>query len=102
MILREREKDEVKRALAAALSHEDEVRRIVVFGSFLDSDNPHDIDVAVFQDSNEKYLPLALRYRRDVRAVSCKIPIDIVPLKADVTDDPFLKQIEKGETIYEK
>jgi len=28
-----------------------------IFGSFLDSENPDDIDVAIFQDSGEAYLP---------------------------------------------
>lgn len=50
--------------LVGFLADEPEIRRIVIFGSFLTSPNPHDLDVAVFQDSSEKYLPLALKYRK--------------------------------------
>ena len=44
----------------------------------------------------------ALRYRKDIRSVSGRIPVDIIPLKEGVTDDPFIDQIGKGETIYER
>ena len=53
--------------MVGSLKTEREVCRIVVFGSFVNSDNPHDMDVAVFQDSDEKYLPLAMKYRRKTR-----------------------------------
>ena len=102
MTLKDHEKSAIKRALVDALSRENEVRRIVIFGSFLSSDNPNDMDIAVFQDSQENYLPLALRYRKDVRSVSSRIPVDIVPLKIGIRDDPFVEQVEKGETIYER
>ena len=102
MRFNQHDKESIKRILADSLSHETEVRRIVVFGSFLTSPNPNDLDVAVFQDSDEKYLSLAMRYRKDVRPVALKIPIDVFPLKAGVFDDPFLAEIEKGETIYER
>ena len=62
----------------------------------------NDLDIAVFQDSEEKHLPLALRYRKNIRSVSSRIPVDIVPLKTGIKDDPFIEQIEKGETIYER
>ena len=96
------DKDNIRKTLADALSCETEVRRIVVFGSFLTSLNPHDLDVAVFQDSDENYISLAMRYRKDVRPVARQIPVDVFPLKAGVLDDPFLAEIEKGETIYER
>ena len=59
----EQEKELLKQQLVSSLKIENEVFRIVVFGSFVNSDNPHDMDVAIFQDSDEKYLPLAMRYR---------------------------------------
>lgn len=102
MTFNKHDKDDIKKTLAEALSREKEVNRIVVFGSFLTSPNPHDLDVAVFQNSDEKYLPLAMRYRKDVRPIAQKIPVDVFPLKAGVLDDPFLAEIEKGETIYER
>jgi len=96
------EKRLLARKLVEALSGEDEVRRIVVFGSFLHSDNPHDMDIAVFQDSDEKYLSLAMKYRRKTRDLSRTIPLDIIPLKDGVRDGLFLDEIEQGEVIYER
>ncbi|MFA5293132.1 MAG: nucleotidyltransferase domain-containing protein [Phycisphaerae bacterium] len=84
------------------LTHEPEVRRIVIFGSFLTSPNPHDLDVAVFQDSNEKYLPLSLKYRRKTRSIAEKIPLDIFPLRADAGESFFMDEIAKGRVIYER
>ena len=49
MGLTAREKNVLKRELVDCLRTEKEVQKIVVFGSFLHSDNPHDLDVAVFQ-----------------------------------------------------
>ena len=100
--LNEQQKDEIKRELARRLGDEPEVRRLVVFGSFLHSENPHDIDLAVFQDSNESYLPLALKYRRRIRDVLHRIAVDVIPIRPDPPDVEFLDEIEKGEVIYER
>ena len=96
------ERERIKRDLVACLSGETEVRRIVVFGSFLTDSTPQDLDVAVFEDSDEGYLPLALKYRRATRAIAREIPVDIVPLRIGVTNGPFLSEIERGEVIYER
>jgi len=96
------EKKLLARRLVEALSTEGEVCRIVVFGSFLHSDNPRDMDIAIFQDSNEKYLPLALKYRRKTRELARTIPLDIIPLKVGVKDGPFQDEIEQGEIVYER
>ena len=95
-------KDEIKQQLAACLSREKEVRRVVIFGSFLTDPAPHDLDVAVFQDSDEDYLPLALRYRRATRAIAQHIPLDIFPVRASGAVGAFLAEIAKGEVIYER
>lgn len=102
MVLTKKDKNEIKQALAEALSRESEVKRVVVFGSFVKSSSPEDLDVAVFQDSNDKYLTLAMRYRKDLRSIARRIPIDVIPLKADACDDPFLREVERGETVYER
>ena len=86
MTLTQIEKDEIKRTLADVLSREKEVKR----------------DIAVFQDSDENYLTLAMRYRKDVRPVARRIPVDLIPLKDGVSGDPFLTEIKKGETVYER
>ncbi|MGA2914453.1 MAG: nucleotidyltransferase domain-containing protein [Sedimentisphaerales bacterium] len=88
--------------LISFLTDEPEVRRIVIFGSFLTSPNPHDLDVAVFQDSSEKYLPLALKYRRKTRSIAQKIPLDIFPLRSDAGKSFFMDEISKGRVIYER
>ena len=102
MRLNEQEKSTLKRELVHCLETEQEVQKIVIFGSFLHADNPHDLDVAVFQDSTEPYLPLALKYRRKTRAIAQRIALDILPLKFQAQDDPFLEEIAKGEVIYER
>jgi len=96
------EKQLLARKLVEALSGEEEVCRIVVFGSFWHSDDPHDVDVAIFQDSDEKYLPLALKYRRKTREIARMIPLDIIPLRVGVADGSFLAEIEQGKVIYER
>jgi len=98
----EEQKQSLKERLVGCLKGEKEIRRIVVFGSFLSSLDPHDIDVAVFQDSGEKYLPLAMKYRRITRAIARVIPLDIIPIKAGARNDMFLDEIEQGEIIYER
>ena len=96
----EQEKESLKQRLVGFLKTEKEVCRIVVFGSFINSDNPHDMDIAVFQDSDEKYLPLAMKYRKKTRDIARIIPIDILPLKAGVQGEIFMDEIDLGEVIY--
>ena len=96
------DKENIKRMLVESLAHDPEVDRIIIFGSFVRSDNPGDLDVAVFQHSNESYLPLAMKYRRQTRAVARAIPLDIIPLRTGVGEDPFLEEIKSGEVIYER
>ncbi len=98
----EQQKQSLKQQLVSLLETEREVCRIVIFGSFLSSNDPHDIDVAIFQDSDEKYLPLAMKYRRKTRDIARSIPLDILPLKAGVQGEIFIDEIERGEIIYER
>lgn len=101
MTITTRQKELIKHQIINALSKEKEIQKIVLFGSFVNSDNPNDVDIAVFQNSNEKYLPLALKYRKLIRPVSKIIPVDIFPLKNNAKGF-FLDEIETGETIYER
>ncbi|MBM9605802.1 hypothetical protein [Desulfopila inferna] len=78
------------------------MQRIVLFGSFTSSDNPNDIDIAIFQDSDDDYLRLAVKYRRLTRHIARQIPLDIIPLKIGCFSSPFLEEIERGETVYER
>ena len=95
------DKSELKRQVATCLAPASEVLKIVVFGSFLTEDAPNDMDVAVFLNRNEAYLPLALKYRRMARAVSARIPLDIIPVRPGASG-PFLDEISRGEVIYER
>jgi predicted nucleotidyltransferase len=102
MHLTAEEKDTIKRDVVASLKDEPEVRRIVIFGSFVRSDDPNDMDVAVFQDSAETYLPLAVKYRMKLDRVSERIPLDVLPIRPNPRTTLFLREIEKGEVIYER
>ena len=101
-MLTQPQKDSLKRQLVSCLEGEKEVRKIVIFGSFLKSSDPYDFDVAVFQDSSEKYLPLAMKYRKKTRPIARIIPLDIIPLKAEAKSGAFMDQIAQGEIIYER
>ncbi len=97
----EKEKNHIKYQLKTALSKEVEISKIIIFGSFLKTNNPNDIDVAIFQNSNEIYLNLSMKYRKLTREIAKIIPIDILPLKDNSTGS-FLNEITEGEVIYER
>ena len=101
MMLTPDDKIQIKRDVVMALRDESEIRKIVIFGSFTTSDNPNDIDIAIFQDSSEKYLPLALKYRRLLDRLGSRFPLDVLPIRPDPSPGGFLEEILKGETIYE-
>lgn len=100
MTLTTEERDALKRQVVACLQNEPEVRRIVLFGSFVGNSSPQDVDVAVFQESEEGYLPLALKYRRLLRPVTSRIPVDVIPLRVADATGAFLREIEQGEVVY--
>jgi len=102
MKLDRQQKEEFKRGVVECLKDEPEVQRIVVFGSFLTSDDLNDMDVAVFQTSRESYLPLALKYRKRVRPLAKRIPVDVIPVRPDPEPGSFLTELEQGEVIYER
>ena len=101
-MLTQNEKLELKKRLVACLKNDNDIRKIVIFGSFATSENPNDMDVAVFQDSNEGYLGLSMKYRKLTRSVSSIIPIDIFPIKANPGDASILSEIDCGEVVYER
>jgi len=102
MVFDSTQKEMLKRDLVACLAVDEEIERIVVFGSFVISETPADMDVAVFQNSSDAYLPLAMKYRRQTRSVARRIPLDIIPVRAGASAGTFLKEIESGETVYER
>ncbi len=84
------------------LKSQKEIERIIVFGSFVDSDNPKDMDLAIFQNSNDNYMTLAMKYRKLVRDISKKIPVDILPLRSNKSNIFISDQINSGEVVYER
>ena len=101
MAFTEIQKDGIKKELRGLLSAESEITKIVIFGSFLSSDKPRDIDIAIFQDSNQKYVPLSMKYRRLTRQVAKILPVDVIPIKSS-TNNTFVSEVESGEVIYER
>ena len=102
MILDSDKQDELKKELVECLRQDPEIKRIVIFGSFLNSTAPDDLDVAIFQDSKQAYLPLAMKYRRQTRSLAKKVPLDIIPIRPGAENDFLIQEIEEGETIYER
>lgn len=100
-IMNQEERAYIKKKLSESLSKEKEVSKIVAFGSFLNSKTPGDIDVAVFQNSEEKYISLSLKYRKLTREIAKVIPLDIIPVREN-SEETFLNEINKGEVIYER
>jgi len=100
MKLSRKEKESIKKELAACFKDEPEVKKVIVFGSFITAENPDDLDIAIFQDSSEPYLPLAMKYRRITRLLARKIPLDILPLKVGATGI-MIEEISHGDVIYE-
>ena len=101
MTLTEIQKENIKNKIREKLSNEPEVQKVVLFGSFINSAHPNDIDVAIFQNSKESYLPLSLKYRKLIREISRIIPTDVIPLKSNA-EGAFVDSIQSGEIIYER
>jgi len=101
-MISENEKRNIKQELVGCLKTEKEIRRIVIFGSFLNSTDPHDIDIAIFQDSREQYLALAMKYRKRTRDIARKMALDIIPIRSDASSGFLLDEIRQGEVIYER
>ena len=95
-------RNQIKRELRKKLSSQKEVNKIIIFGSFINSLEPQDIDIAVFLDSDEPYLSLAMKYRKLTREISKILPLDIIPIRLEAPKISFFDEIEKGELIYEK
>ncbi len=83
------------------LSQFSEINKIILFGSFVKSNNPNDIDIAIVQNSDDNFLTLSLKYRKVLRELSKLIPLDIIPIKAN-TNGIFLEEINQGQVVYEK
>lgn len=101
MILSKSKKQNFINIIKDKLSQYSEVDKIILFGSFIESNEPNDIDIAVFQNSNENFLTLSLKYKKILRELSKQIPLDIVPIKQDAKGI-FLEEIQRGNVVYER
>ena len=95
-------KQRLKQAVVDAMRDEFAIHKIMIFGSFLTSDTPGDIDVAVFGNFPQWYLETALRLRKKVRHLAAILPIDIVPVQEGAPCSRFMEAFEQGEVIYER
>lgn len=64
MFLSKEQKQELRDQIVASLIMDINVTKIVIFGSFLESAAPESINVAVFQESNEGYFQLSMKYKK--------------------------------------
>ncbi len=97
------DKQNIRRQLRTAFIDDGTIEKIVIFGSFIDSESPNDLDLAVFCNSSDDYPTLSLALRKKLRDISSIIPIDLVPIAMPC--DPlaaFRQEINKGEVVYEK
>lgn len=96
------DKEAIKKDVVRCLAGAEEIRKIVVFGSFNTAEDPNDMDVAIFQGSKAPYLELALKYRKMLRPVLRRIAVDVIPVRPDPDRSFFFGEIEAGEVIYER
>jgi len=95
-------KNKIKNKVLEKLSSDKAIRKIIVFGSFVTSDDPEDIDLAIFSESDKDYLSQAMEYRKKLRDIAGQIPVDVIPVKIPHEGVSFMEEINSGEVIYEK
>jgi len=93
-------KKELKNKIVESLKGQKEIERIIIFGSFNQSDSPNDIDIAVVQNSNDNYMTLSIKYRRLIRSITKEIAVDIFPVMVNNRNNFFRDEIASGEVIY--
>ncbi|GBD87769.1 hypothetical protein BMS3Abin03_01703 [bacterium BMS3Abin03] len=93
-------KNNLKNKIVDLLKGQNEIEKIIIFGSFNKSDSPNDIDIAVVQNSSKDYLTLALKYRKLIRNISKEISVDIFPIVGKNKNSFFANEVASGEVIY--
>ncbi len=93
-------KNQLKQEIIRSLKEQQEIEKIIIFGSFNKSDSPNDLDIAVVQNSSENYLTLALKYRKLIRNVTREIAVDIFPIVSINENSFFHTEVLSGEVIY--
>ncbi len=91
------DKQNIRRQLRTAFIDDGTIEKIVVFGSFITSESPNDLDLAVFCNSSDDYLTLSLALRKKLRDISSIIPIDLVPIAMPC--DPSATFMQKSTMV---
>lgn len=63
------QKNTIKRDLVARLQPAPEISKIIIFGSFIHDEAPHDIDVAIVQNSNLPSFIVGPKYALFLRSI---------------------------------
>lgn len=86
-----------------ALASDPEIRSVRVFGSFLDGDDPQDVDLAVKTSSTSPWLEQALALKKRLRFLRLPLPVDILPMQEFPEDPhPLAKAIRNGKVLFER
>ena len=101
MEIKEKDKNRLIEIIRRRLSSFPEVEQIIIFGSFFQRSNPNDIDIAVVQNSGDNFLTLSLKYRKVLREISKKIPLDLLPVNKEA-QGMMIQEIKRGKIIYER
>jgi predicted nucleotidyltransferase len=102
MYLDNEKKHFLKNKIIEIMQQNEEIHKVVIFGSFNESSDPNDIDIAIFENTKIDYLTLALKYRKQLREISNEISIDVIPVRIDAPENSFISELNKGEVIYER
>jgi len=92
----------IKGEIASKLAGLDYIEKIIVFGSFVNSELPADIDIAIFTSNSDNYLTQAMLFRKLLRDLHTNLPLDILPIRNDAASSFLSNEVYKGEVIYEK
>jgi predicted nucleotidyltransferase len=101
MYLTNQDKNIIQDKIISKLSDFKEIQKIIIFGSFVKSNNPNDIDIAVFQNTSDDYISLSLKYRKQLRDIAKTIPVDLLPMVSNPKGYLF-DEIKNGAVIYER
>lgn len=96
-------KEDILRRIGQRMQGMPEVAKVTVIGSFLDSDEPGDLDLCVLTDSSASYLDQAMAMRKQLRGVGSPVALDVIPMiREPAGDHPLGKALATGRVIYER
>lgn len=100
MLITKEEKTEIKHLLTEKISGP-EVKQLILFGSFVESNNLNEINIAIISEENLDYISKVKKYRQKIKDLSKKIPVQIFPLLK--SENSYLHdKIKHGITLYSR